>query len=140
MGPLLAVGLVVGAVGAGYLYVRERGKSGAVPSTIDKLVKGKSYAVMVTLTAQDGRGGQVPIGTIDPAVASANIANVYGVLGFKVLSAPALRNTSEASDFIHKNPSVWVFNGQWTKDAATIPASDLPAFVLSHSIVLLNVQ
>jgi hypothetical protein len=142
MGPLLAVGLVAGAAGAGLLYMRSRGLkgqvAGAAPGVVDTLTKGRSYAVMVTLTAQDGRGGQKPIGTINPEVASANLRNVYEVLGFKVLSAPVLRNASETSDFIHKNPSVWLFNGQWTKETGRIAAE--PDFVLSHTFVTLPVQ
>lgn len=143
MTPLIAVALVAGAAGAAYLFSR-RQIPGAAPGAdklttgVDKLTKGRTYAIMVTLTAQDGRNGQKPIGTKDPTVASANLKNIYEILGFKVLSAPVLRNAAEVSDFLHGNPSVWLFNGQWTLDKDTIDVE--PAFVLSHSFVPLTIQ
>ena len=139
MGPLVALALVAGALGAGYLFTQRNRVNGQVPGqlpgVVDTLTKGRTYAVMVTLTAQDGRGGQKPIGTLDVAVAAANLRNVYEVSGFKVLSSPVPRNTGEAADFLHKNPSIWLFNGQWTKENAKLP---VPAdFILSQSFVTL---
>jgi len=142
MTPIVAVALVAGAAAAALLFSRRNRIAGQVPGqlpgVVDSLTKGRTYAVMVTLTAQDGRNGQKPIGTVDVAVAAANIRNIYEVSGFKVLSSPVPRNTGEASDFLHKNPSIWLFNAQWTREAAK-PA--LPAdFVLSQSFVTLPVQ
>lgn len=142
MTPIVAIALAGGAAVAGFLFLRRnlvKGQvKGELPGVVDVLSKGRFYAVMVTLTAQDGRGGQKPIGTVDVAVASANIKNVYEVLGFKVLSAPVVRNAGEASDFLHKNPSIWLFNGQWTKDDEKPP---VPAdFILSQTFVTLPVQ
>jgi len=142
MAPIVALALVGGAAVAGFLFVRRnaiKGQAkGELPGVVDILSKGRTYAVMVTLAAQDGRNGQKAIGTLDVAVASANIKNVYEVLGFKVLSAPVVRNAGEASDFLHKNPSIWLFNGQWTKD------DEKPAlaadFILSQTFVTLPVQ
>lgn len=141
MEPITALALAGGAVTV-YLITRKKGVAGQVPGQLpgvtEQLQKGKTYAVMVTITAQDGRNGQQPIGTLKVDVASANLKNVYEVLGFKVLSQPTLRNSAEVSDFLHKNPSVWLFNGQWTKDSPTIAAE--PGFILSHTFVTLPVQ
>jgi hypothetical protein len=140
--PLVAVALAGGAAALGFLFLRRNHVKGQVtgelPGVVDVLSKGRTYAVMVTLTAQDGRNGQKAIGTVQPEVASANIKNVYEVLGFKVLSAPVTRNAGEASDFLHKNPSIWLFNAQWTKDDTKPP---IPAdFILSQTFVTLPVQ
>lgn len=141
MAPLLAAALVGGAGLVGYLFVKRNAVKGQVKGQLagvtDTLTKGKTYAIMTTLTAQDGRGSQKAIGTLQVDVAAANVKNVYELLGFKVLSAPAPRNAAELGDFL-QNPSIWLLNGQWAKETA-VPA--LPAdFILSQSFVTLPVQ
>ncbi len=141
MTPFIAVGLVGAAATAAYLYHRSKSLHGQVPGqmrgVVDKLEKGRTYAVMVTLAAQDGRAGHTAIGTTNPEVASANLKNFYETSGFKVLSAPVPRNSAEASDFIHKNSSIWLFNAQWTLD--TEGANVLAPWVLSQTFVMLPV-
>lgn len=147
MSPLVALGLVAGAAVAGFLFVnRNKTRAGVLPGTTRDLVKGKTYAVLTTITAQDGKPGPTninnkpsgPIGTLEMNRAAAIIKATYEQLGFKFLSSPVPRDTGEASDFLNKKSSIWLFNAQWTLDSSK--PGDQPPWTLSQDYVLLPVQ
>lgn len=141
MTPVVALGIVAGAAGAVYLYKKRsevKGQvPGALPGVVNQLTKGKSYAALITVAAQDGRAGHQAVGSIQPDEAAATLKAGLEQVGFKALSAPVLRNAKEADDFIHKNPSIWVCNLQWTKEGN--PGA-LPGYILNIDYVLLPIQ
>lgn len=148
MTPIVAAGFIAAAAGAAYLYkksgsLEKKTATDKLPpgiTHIKTLTKGGTYAAMITLTAQDGRAAQQPIGTLDVPMAARQIQFHYASQGFKMLSAPVPRSTAEVNDFLHKNPSIWLFTGQWTApNNSTFPAVD-PPWLLNQDYTLLPVQ
>lgn len=154
MTPLVAGALVAGAAGAVYLYRKATLKGqvpGALPGVVNKLTKGKSYAALVTIAAQDGRAGHtpinsgvsgngnsVPVGQTSVIDAATTMKAGLEQVGFKVLSAPVPRNAAEQKDFIDRNPSIWLVNLQWTQDGDN--PGGLPGYILNIDYVLLPIQ
>ena len=130
MAPFVAALLGAAGVGGAYLLFRkpEAPKTSKPVGLADTLNKGQTYAILAMVdwtkipgaVAPGGGGYQTP----DLAGNARYVKEVFTNLGFKVLSDPQTRDEAEAKKFFAGQPSLWVFNGQWTKDAKIV---DLPA-------------
>jgi hypothetical protein len=134
MAPLLAAALGAAALGGAYV-VYDKLKHAPLdpnklplvdptknPGLVNALDNGRTYAVLAMYDWAKIPGATPT--TPDQAAAATYIKTVFGGdggsnpgLGFKVLSTPAVRDANEAKKFFAGQPSLWVFNAQWTKDA-----------------------
>jgi hypothetical protein len=97
------------------------------PGLVNALTKGRTYAITVVLDWSKIPGA-VPA-TPDKDAMANYMKVIFGGgpgaatpdgLGFKVLSAPALRDEGEAKKFFAGQPSAWVLVGQWLKNTKTV--------------------
>jgi hypothetical protein len=94
------------------------------PGLVNALDKGRTYAVLAMndwtkmpgAIAPGGGGYQTP----DRDGNSRYIKAIFEGLGFKVLSDPQVKDPAEAKKFFAGQPSLWVFNAQWTKDEKAV--------------------
>lgn len=86
---------------------REMARQAALGKQASELEQGKFYAVQLMVTSA--------INTRNPDTAAATIKSNMESLGWKVLSAPAVRGPSAATAFSTGQPSEWIFTGQWTR-------------------------
>jgi len=138
-GPL-AVLLGAAAAGGAYVVYKEATKPKPLdpsklplvdpkgqPGLVSLLDKGRTYAILTMLdwSKIPGATPTVP----DKDLMSKYIKTVFGGgpgaakpdgLGFKLLSDPALRGEADAKLFFAGQPSAWVMNGQWLRDARTV--------------------
>jgi len=147
MAPFIAALLGAAGVGGAYLILKETQKHAPLdpsklplvdpvnkPGLVNALNKGRTYAVMAMndwtkmpgAISPGGGGYQTP----DKDGNARYIKAVFEGVGFKVLSEPQLRDGNEAKKFFAGQPSLWVFNAQWTRDepSVTLDPALMPIF------------
>jgi hypothetical protein len=139
---------VAAAAGAGY-WLYQKNKTTAVPNQmpgaptgiVSKLEKGKSYAIMATITSAvtDDPGFKALPGTDNNSKIAQMLTAVFQQCGFQITGNVAIRDTEEMKKALAGQPSTWVLTGKWMLDQDHITATP-PAWVGNAAFVLLPTQ
>jgi len=146
MGPLVIAVAAVAVGGALWFYKQNQKYSppgqvdGELPGVVHTLVKGKTYAVLATITkaVTDEQAWKQYPGVQREQMIGLLLSSAFTQGGFKVLSTPVVRNEEEMKKALAGEDSVWVFNAQWLMEQSRMGWNQ-PKYLRNITFVMLPI-